>query len=135
MNRRIFSISVLTLAISSFALAQAPSIDGKWSAQVMGRGGEATERIYTFKQTGSTFTGSFLNGQGTETAMAGGTISADGKIEFTQQGRGGEVKWKGQITGDTLKFAPDLPPADPAAPAGRGGGRGGMAPVEAKRVK
>lgn len=143
MNRRIFSIAVLTLAISSLALAQAPSIDGKWSAQVAGRGGAApAERVYTFKQTGMTFTGSFLNFQGTETQIKDGTLAADGKITFTIvnsfNGNTIEQKWTGEVAGDVLKlnFTPAPPPDGAAAPAagGRGGGRGPQA-IEAKRVK
>jgi len=131
MTRRFFSIITLALAVSTLALAQAPSIDGKWSAQVQGRGGgPATERVYTFKQTGMTFTGSYLNGQGTEVAITDGKIAADGKIEFSQMGRGGQQKYSGQVTGDSLKFM-FVPPAD--APAAQGG-RGPM-PIEAKRVK
>jgi len=150
MTRRIFTISTLTLALSISVMAQAPSIDGKWSATIQGRGGNApTERIYTIKQTGMTFTGSYAGFQGNEVQMTNGKIDAAGKIEFTvtQAGRGGgapvEIKYTGEVAGDTLKFAPVPPPAPPAgtdpaaAPQGRGGGRGGFGggPVEAKRVK
>jgi hypothetical protein len=138
MTRRIFTTSTLLLAISISAFAQAPSIDGKWTAQIAGRGGgPATERIYTFKQTGMTFTGSYVGGQGNEVALTNGKIAADGTIEFTMMGggRGGaapmEIKYTGKVVGDKLDFAPPAPPA--GAEPGRGGRGGG--PVSATRVK
>jgi hypothetical protein len=142
MKRRLFNVAALTLAISSFALAQAPSIAGKWTAQVMGRGGQATERIYDFKQTGMTFTGTYPGFQGAETQIKDGTIAADGKVAFTVVNNFGgntiEQKWTGELAGDTLKLAynPPAPPAGAEPPAGGRGGRGGGPQAfEAKRVK
>jgi hypothetical protein len=118
---------MLLFAVSFLAVAQTPSIDGKWTAQVPGRGGgAATERIYTFKQTGATFTGSFPLFMEIVAEIKDGTIAADGKITFTStfsfNDNPVEQKWTGELAGDTLKLT-------------NTGGRGGPQSFEAKRVK
>jgi len=127
MTKRIFTITALLAALSFMAFAQAPSIDGKWTSQLPGRGGgPATERVYTFKQTGTTFTGSFPFFGEVVAQIKDGTIAADGKITFTVtfsfNDNPIEQKWTGELAGDTLKLTNPM-------------GRGGPQNFEAKRVK
>ena len=100
-------LALLALLCFSFA-ASAASVDGKWTAEVQGRGGTQTQ-TYTFKTDGSAVTGSV-------STMRGDTPIADGKLvgdtlsfTVTMQGRGGEQKvaYTGKVGADSIELTFD----------------------------
>jgi len=104
-SRIVFFAAAFLLA--AVALAWAADINGKWVAQVPGRGGQTRETTFTFKVEGGKLTGSVTGMQG-ETPIADGTISGN-NISFTQtfnppQGDPIKVLYKGTVSGDEIKF-------------------------------
>ena len=92
--------------LAGMTLAWAANIDGKWTAQVQGRGGQMQETTFNFKADGEKLTGTVSGMQG-ETPIAEGTIKGD-DISFTQtfEVQGNKIKliYKGKLAGDEIKF-------------------------------
>ncbi len=126
MKTRLAFIS-LALALIAAAVALAADVNGKWTAQVPGRQGNAQETTFTFKVEGDKLTGTMSGRQG-DTPIADGKISGD-DISFTvtRERQGATIKqlFKGKVAGDEIKFTRSTE-----------GGQGNQ-PVEftAKRVK
>jgi len=100
---RRFSL-LLVLAIAALAA----DVTGNWTATVETDAGSGTPK-FVFKQTGETLTGSY-SGQLGEAPIAG-TVKGD-DIEFSlkaaPQGESIIVKYKGKITGNSIKGTVDL---------------------------
>jgi hypothetical protein len=95
-----FLLGLLTLA------AFAADVNGKWTAQVPGRGGQTREATFTFKADGGVLTGSVSSPRG-EAEISDGKVDGD-QISFTQtmNFQGNEMKfiYKGVVSGDEIKF-------------------------------
>lgn len=90
-------------ALLAFALAAfAAGIDGKWTAQVPGRNGQARETTFTFKADGEKLTGTVAGRQG-DNPIAEGKIAGD-TITFSREGQRGKQSYTGKISGDEIKF-------------------------------
>jgi len=102
--RVVFFSAILVLGAISAALAA--NVDGKWVAQVPGRGGQTSETTFTFKADGAKLTGTVTGRQG-EAPISDGTIKGD-DISFTQtfevQGNSIKVIYTGKVTGDEIKM-------------------------------
>jgi hypothetical protein len=102
--RVVFFSAILILGAISAALAA--NVDGKWVAQVPGRGGQTSETTFTFKADGAKLTGTVTGRQG-EAPISDGTIKGD-DISFTQtfevQGNSIKVIYTGKVTGDEIKM-------------------------------
>jgi len=115
MFKKLYLMTALLAAGSS--LTWAADIDGKWTAQFQGRGGNTQTQTLTLKASGSTLTGSMEGGRGGSVDISNGTIDGDNvsfKVvrefngnQFTQQYKG------------TLSSSGDL-----ALTVSGGGGRG-----------
>ena len=103
-NRVVVFSAVLVLAAITLALAA--GVDGKWVAQVPGRGGQTRETTFTFKADGAKLTGTVSGMQG-EVPIADGKINGD-EISFTQtfeaQGNSIKVIYTGKVSGDEIKM-------------------------------
>jgi len=96
MFKKLYLITALLAAGSSLALAA--DIDGKWTAQFQGRGGNTQTQTLTLKASGSTLTGSMEGGRGGSVDISSGAIDGDNvsfKVvrefngnQFTQQYKG-----------------------------------------------
>src|SRR5437867_11375677 len=99
----LYVVAILTFAVIS---AWAADLNGKWTAQVQGRGGQTRETTFTFKVEGEKLTGTVSGGQN-ETPIADGKISAD-EISFTvtmqRQGNTIKMTYKGKVAGKEIKF-------------------------------
>jgi hypothetical protein len=102
-------LALLALLCFSFAAAAA-SVDGKWTAEVQGRGGTQTQ-TFTFKADGNNVTGSISNMRG-DTPIADGKLSGD-TLTFSvmMPGRGGgdpmKVTYTGKVSGDSIELTFD----------------------------
>jgi len=107
------------------AVAFAADVNGKWVAQVPGRGGQTREVTFNLKADGSSLTGSVTTMRG-DAPISDGKIDGD-NISFTQtlEFNGNEVKllYKGKVSGDEIKFTRE-----------REGGQGRVAEFTAKRA-
>ncbi|HEU0173982.1 MAG TPA: hypothetical protein VFV58_06940 [Blastocatellia bacterium] len=121
----LLSFCVMTLA---FAAVWAADVNGKWTAQVPGRGGQAQEVTFTFKVEGDKLTGT-MSGQQGDTPISDGKVSGD-EVSFTvtreRQGATFKQVYKGKVAGDEIKFTRSTE-----------GGQGNRPPVEftAKKAK
>lgn len=93
--------------LAAVTLAWAADVNGKWVAQVPGRGGQTREQTFTLKAEGGKLTGTVTGMQG-ETPIADGTVKGD-DISFTQtfnppQGDPIKVRYVGKVSGDEIKF-------------------------------
>ena len=96
---------VLFLLLATSAVFAA-DVNGKWTAQVPGRGGETREATFTFKVDGSQLTGSVTTQRG-DAPISEGKIEGD-DISFAQvmEFNGNQVKllYKGKVAGGEIKF-------------------------------
>jgi hypothetical protein len=105
MNKRIAFLSVC-FVFAAVSLAWAADVDGKWTAQVPGRGGQTRETTFTFKAEGEKLTGTVSGMQG-DSPISDGKISGD-EISFTLKlnFQGNEITflYKGKLSGDEIKM-------------------------------
>lgn len=103
-----FSLFLSLLLCVSF-LALAAGIDGKWTAQVPGRQGQARETTFTFKAEGEKLTGTMSGRQG-DIQIADGVIKGN-EISFTVTQTMGDNQVKrtytGTLAGDEIKMKRD----------------------------
>lgn len=96
-----------TLAVALCAAgALAADINGKWTAQMPGRGGDPQEATMTFQVQGDKVTGSVATPRG-ERPIEDGKISGD-DLSFRQTmefgGNKVTILYKGKVAGDEIKF-------------------------------
>lgn len=105
MAKRILLVVTVILALAAVALAA--DVTGKWTAQVPGRGGQARETTFNFKQSGSTLTGTMSGGQGGEIAISDGKVTGD-NISFTvtreMGGNTMKMTFTGTVSGNEIKM-------------------------------
>ena len=114
--------------LAAVSLAWAADVNGKWVAQVPGRGGQTRETTFTFKADGGKLTGTVSGMQG-EVPIADGVIKGDDLYftqTFTPQQGGDPIKviYKGKVSDGEIKFT-----------RVREGGTQPAAEFTAKRVK
>lgn len=102
--RLVVPAAVVVLAAITAVLAS--NIDGKWVAQVPGRGGQTRETTFTFKAEGAKLTGTVSGMQG-EVPISDGKVNGD-EISFTQtfevQGNSIKLLYTGKVSGDEIKM-------------------------------
>ena len=103
-----FKVVILSAALVLAAVSAvfAASVDGKWVAQVPGRGGQTRETTFTFKAEGTKLTGTVSGMQG-EVPISDGKVNGD-EISFTQtfEAQGNSIKliYTGKVSGDEMKM-------------------------------
>lgn len=99
-------MKIILLMFLAAGAVFAADVNGKWVAQVPGRGGETREATFTFKADGNQLTGSVTTPRG-EMPISDGKIDGD-DISFSQvlEFNGNQVKlnFKGKVSGDVIKF-------------------------------
>ncbi len=140
MKYKILAIGAVLLLCVAAALAA--DVTGKWVAETQGRQGPQTT-TFNFKQEGTKLTGTIsvnMMGNPMESQISDGKVEGD-NVSFTQTMSmgGNEMKfaWKGQLSGDEIKFTRTREGGAPGGGQGGGGGRGPGGPQEivAKRTK
>ena len=104
---KISRISCVFLFLFAAAIAAfAADVNGKWVAQVPGRGGETREATFNLKADGNQLTGSVTTPRG-EVNISDGKVDGD-EISFSQvmEFNGNQVKmiYKGKVSGNEIKF-------------------------------
>jgi hypothetical protein len=99
------TVAVVFVLLAALA-AWAADVNGKWVAQVPGRGGNTMEVTFQFKVDGDQLTGTVTSRRG-ETQISDGKVNGD-EISFAQvmEFNGNTVKllYKGKVAGDEIKF-------------------------------
>jgi len=105
MNKRTVFLSVC-FVFAALSIAWAADVNGKWTAQVPGRGGQTRETTFNFKAEGEKLTGTVSGMQG-DNPISDGKISGD-DISFTLKlnFQGNEITflYKGKVSGDEIKM-------------------------------
>src|SRR5262245_6175799 len=105
MKKRTVFLSVF-FVFSAMSLAFAADVNGKWTAQVPGRGGQTCEQTFNFKVEGDNQTGTVSRTQG-DNPISDGKISGD-EISFTVKvsfnGNDVTLLYKGTVSGDEIKM-------------------------------
>ena len=107
MNLRKYMV-IAAMVVSLGILAFAADIDGKWTAEVAGRGGNTTTQTLMLKAAGDKLTGSLDGGRGGPTEISDGTIMGSAvafKIAREFNGNKIEQNFKGTLAGDELKLS------------------------------
>ena len=92
----------LAFAIPSFAAG----VDGKWTADVPGRGGQPQATTFTFKAEGEKLTGT-VSGMRGDNPISDGTVKGDDvafNVVVSFNGNEFKLKYKGKLSGDEIKF-------------------------------
>ncbi len=104
------------MAVLSFSfIASAASADGKWTAEIPGRGGAMQTSTFTLKASGDKLEGTVANARG-ETPITDGKVSGDTVTFAVVRNRNGqEIKssYTGKMSGDTIEFTVDNGRGDP----------------------
>jgi beta-galactosidase len=106
----------------------APTLAAAQGGNPMALAGGEVDTVYTFRQSGSTLTGSVESSGGGGFGPGGGAAAGgpieDGKVDSTSISfRTGATVYTGTITGDQIELRRS------GGPGGRGGGRGGGTPA------
>lgn len=116
--RTVFLVAAFLLSGLGVVWAAA-NVDGKWVAQVPGRGGQTRETTFNFKADGAKLTGTVSGMQGDQ-PISDGKIAGD-DISFLVvanfQGNEIKIKYAGKVAGDEIKFTrtregSDQPPTE-----------------------
>jgi hypothetical protein len=105
MKKRIAFLSIC-FVFAALSVVWAADVDGKWTAQVPGRGGQTRETTFTFKAEGEKLTGTVSGMQGdnpiSDGKITGDEISFSLKLNF--QGNDFTFHYKGKVSGDEIKM-------------------------------
>jgi hypothetical protein len=105
MKKRTALLSVC-FVFAALSLAWAADVNGKWTAQVPGRGGQTREQTFNFKVEGDKLTGTVSGMQG-DNPISDGKVSGD-EISFTVKisfnGNDVTLLYKGKVSGDEIKM-------------------------------
>lgn len=104
--RKLFSLclaAVLTLTLAPLAAHAATDLTGTWTGS-MDAGGGDMQLTFTFKQDGSTLTGSVQGPQGDPIAISNGKVDGD-KVTFDIVFNGTTISHEGTLSGDELKIS------------------------------
>jgi hypothetical protein len=105
MKKRIAFLSVC-FVFAALSVVWAADVDGKWTAQVPGRGGQTRETTFTFKAEGEKLTGTVSGMQG-DNPISDGKISGDDisfSLKLSFQGNEFTFLYKGKVSGDEIKM-------------------------------
>jgi len=103
-------VVIVAMAMSFGMLAFAADIDGKWTAEVAGRGGNTQTLTLTLKAAGDKLTGSMEGGRGGAVEISDGTLMGNAvafKVVREFNGNKREQTYKGTVAGDELKLSMD----------------------------
>lgn len=100
--RLVNSVSMLLILWIAATCALAADINGKWKAQVPGRGGEPREVTFTFKVDGDKLTGTMEDGRGSNN-LTDGKVSGD-TVSFSVETQRGKRTYSGTVAGSEINF-------------------------------
>lgn len=116
--RTVFLLAAFLVSVMGVVWAAA-GVDGKWIAQVPGRGGQTRETTFNFKAEGAKLTGTVSGMQGDQPISDGKIAGDDISFVVVANFQGNEIKfnYKGKVAGDEIKFTraregSDQPPSE-----------------------
>jgi len=111
---------LLVALLGIFALvASAADVTGKWTAEVPGRGGNATTNTFVFKVDGAKLSGTMDGGRGGPVDISDGKVDGDNVSFIVVRNFGGndvKISFKGKVSGNEIKFTRTIEGLDQAPP-------------------
>ena len=118
MKRLLCVCAALVMALGTAFTAHAADVTGAWSAEMSMGDGNNMQLQFTFKQDGSTVTGTILGPQGDAMPISDGKVDGD-KLSFKVSFNGMTISHEGTISadGDQIKMSTksesgDMPPME-----------------------
>jgi hypothetical protein len=118
MKRMLCVCAALVMALGTVVTAHASDVTGTWTAEMSMGDGNSFQMQFTFKQDGSTFTGTVLGPQGDAIAISDGKVDGD-KLSFKVSFNGMTISHDGTISADgeqiklsTKSDSGDFPPME-----------------------
>ncbi len=100
------TMRLIFLALLCGVIALAADVNGKWSAEMPGRGGNSRQMIMTLKADGATLTGTVSGPRG-DTDIQDGKVDGD-NISFSVvrefNGNSFKLNYSGKVNGDEIHF-------------------------------
>jgi hypothetical protein len=110
--RRLFCVCAALAMTLSAATAMAADVTGTWTGEVKGPDGSASFQLtFTFKQDGTTLTGSVLVPQGDPIPISNGKVDGN-KFTFDDSFNGIVIHHECTLDGDTIKVSTKSDSAD-----------------------
>ena len=104
MKKLLFACAALLLAFAPVTALAATDVTGTWTGAMAGGDNGGFQLSFTFKQDGTTLTGTVKGPQGDPIAISNGKIDGD-KISFTVVIQGGmTITHDGTVNGDEIKL-------------------------------
>jgi len=104
MRKLLCACAALIMAFTTVTALAATDVTGTWTGEFKGPDGGAGFQIsFTFKQDGTTVTGTVNGGQGDPIAISDGKIDGD-KVTFKVAFNGMTITHEGVINGDEIKL-------------------------------
>lgn len=99
-------VMVAAFVLAGLSVVWAADVNGKWVAQVPGRGGQTRETTFNFKAEGAKLTGTVSGMQGDQPISDGKIAGDDISFVVVANFQGNEVKlvYKGKVAGDEIKM-------------------------------
>jgi hypothetical protein len=118
MKKMLCVCAALLLALGTAVTAHAADVTGAWTADMSMGDGNSMQLQFTFKQDGSTVTGTILGPQGDAMPISDGKIDGD-KLSFKVSFNGMTISHEGTVSadGDQIKMSTksesgDMPPME-----------------------
>jgi opacity protein-like surface antigen len=102
--------AALAMTLSA-ATAMAADVTGSWTADVKAPDGSSFQLTFTFKQDGTTLTGTVLGAGGDPIPITNGKVDGD-KFTFDDSFNGITIHHDCTVTGDTIKVVTKTDSAD-----------------------
>lgn len=99
-------VMAAAFVLAGLSVVWAADVNGKWVAQVPGRGGQTRETTFNFKAEGAKLTGTVSGMQGDQPISDGKITGDDISFVVVANFQGNEVKlvYKGKVAGDEIKM-------------------------------
>ena len=99
-------VMVAAFVLAGLSVVFAADVNGKWVAQVPGRGGQTRETTFNFKVEGAKLTGTVSGMQGDQPISDGKVAGDDISFVVVANFQGNEIKlnYKGKVSGDEIKM-------------------------------
>jgi len=99
-------VMVAAFVLAGLSVVFAADVNGKWVAQVPGRGGQTRETTFNFKLEGAKLTGTVSGMQGDQPISDGKVAGDDISFVVVANFQGNEIKlnYKGKVSGDEIKM-------------------------------
>ena len=116
MKKLLCACAALILALTTLTAFASTDVTGSWTTQMASPSGDSVQITFTFKQDGTTLTGSIVGSQGNPIDIKNGKIDGD-KLTFDVTFNDVTISHQGTVSADEIKLTtrsnrPDFPSSE-----------------------